>query len=152
MSITPVKTNNIKIDPHHIRKTLNGMIDIPEWLGNLFHGVGGILLIDDRHDLGRVIYYNRTTHYYHGKYSPDHPSALHHWMLGLWLVQLGSIINMLSELKNIATELLNDDEFLEGINANFNGETGNYVTLDEYKKELDEKYGNNDIITMMPKL
>lgn len=43
---------------------------------------GEQLIRDDSSDLGYFDYRNRRRHKYHGRHAPDHPSPVHHYMLG----------------------------------------------------------------------
>lgn len=71
-----------------------GIPKIPLEFFEMIHNVSEYLLLDDKHDIGRFSYFNRTDYYWKGQYSPDHPSPLHHWYLG-WIgmlfAQIGAI-------------------------------------------------------------
>lgn len=73
---------------------MQDMPKIPIQLFELIHNISMFLLLDDKHDIGRFSYHNRTDYYWKGRYSPDHPSPLHHWYigwLGLLTAQIGAI-------------------------------------------------------------
>lgn len=50
---------------------------------------GEQLIRDDKGDLGYFDYRNRRRHKYHGRYSPNHPSPVHHY-------QAGTVISLVS--------------------------------------------------------
>lgn len=96
------------------------------------------MLLDDKHDIGRFSYYNRTDYYWKGKYSPDHPSPLHHWYfgwLGMLFAQIGAIAMKGLEVAQTYESVQRGD--LSGIDAEvleMFDETP--VSLNDYNKEI----------------
>lgn len=69
-------------------------LSIPEC--EILYNLGETLLYDDRQDIGFFTYRKRQNHYYNGKKSEDHPSALHHWQLGALLVLFSEIAGLVA--------------------------------------------------------
>lgn len=63
-------------------------------LADIIHSTGIHMLEDDAQDIGYFEYSNRQSHYYHGVYSPDHPSPLHHWQFAIPLIAVGKLMGL----------------------------------------------------------
>ena len=61
------------------------MVEFDKDVAKILYNLGESMIHDDRGDLGYVTYRNRKLHHYGGKPAPDHPSPVHHWMLGTLL-------------------------------------------------------------------
>lgn len=61
------------------------MVEVDKDVAKILYNLGESMIHDDRGDLGYVTYRNRKLHHYGGKLAPDHPSPVHHWMLGTLL-------------------------------------------------------------------
>lgn len=127
------------IAPREIGDSM-GMLPIPMELFEIIHNISMFLLVDDKHDLGRGVYYERDDHYYHGRFSAHHPSMWHHWQIGLF----GLMISQLGTFVTKGMELFGDYKRI-GENGDLSGlddnilkiiEGDNTITLDEYKQEL----------------
>lgn len=117
-----------------------GVLPIPMELFEIIHNVSMFLLMDDKHDLGRGVYYERDDHYYHGRFSAHHPSMWHHWQIGV----LGLVVSQLGTFVTKGMELFGDYQRI-GQNGDLSGiddnilkiiEGDNTITLDEYKQEV----------------
>jgi hypothetical protein len=64
----------------------------PEEILKLMHNFGYALLKDDAHDIGFLRYDNRRGH-------PPHPSALHHYPVGIALMTIAQIGGMVAKMK-----------------------------------------------------
>jgi hypothetical protein len=90
-----------------IPKHLGDLVETPPLPMEIFeaiHNFSLYLILDDVHDLGRGQYYERIDHFYHGRKSPDHPSVLHHWQLGL----AGLLVSQVGSLLTKGLELYSD--------------------------------------------
>lgn len=76
------------------------MIKADDTLTNLMYTLGENLIMDDRGDLGYGSYKGRSSHIYHGRRSPNHPSPLHHYQAGTILCLLAQFLR----LTNVAAE------------------------------------------------
>ena len=126
------------IAPRSITEQM-GMIKPPMELFELIHNVSLYLLMDDAHDIGRGQYYHRTDYYYHGKKSFDHPSPMHHWILGYFGIltsQIGSAMVKAFEMFDDYNKLEKGD--LSGIDKDIIDlvEEDTAIPLEEYKQEL----------------
>lgn len=117
------------------------IMSFPTEIFELIHNFSMFLIKDDKHDIGQFIYYDRDSHYYHGKHSPDHPTAFHHWQIGLMglvISQLGSLISKGSEMYSDYKKIENGDmseidpEIMNIMNDN------NTISLDDYKQETSD--------------
>lgn len=118
-----------------------GDIDIPISFFEMIHNISMYLLHDDAHDLGFFSYYNRNSHYYQGKRSPDHPSPFHHYqiaIIGLLFAQVGSLFykgkEMYDSFKKIEGGDLSDldQSLIDTL------ETDNTISLDDYNNEVSD--------------
>jgi hypothetical protein len=71
------------------------------------YNLGRFLIEDDKFDVGHFAYRNRP-HYYHGEFSKDHPSPLHHWIYGTLLIVGAEVMGTLLTLKQMR------DGYIEG--------------------------------------
>jgi hypothetical protein len=71
---------------------------------------GKALIYDDKADLGFTSYKGRSSHKYHGKNAPNHPSPAHHWMAGTLLVMVSQFMALAATAQQAA------DAFGEDIN------------------------------------
>ena len=127
------------ISPRHIAQLVD-VPPLPDEFFKIIHDLSVFLIVDDRHDIGRSVYYNRSDHYYHGHHSPHHPSPYHHWQLGL----AGLIFSQLGSMFNQGMQLYNDYQQMEAGNIegmdpeilNLIKQDNNVVTLEQYKEEV----------------
>ena len=77
------------------------------------YDVGKALLVDDKMDIGYTIYYNRKGHLYHGRRSPHHPSALHHWQLAIPMILGSQILALIAKAKEVYTAFQEVDGIFE---------------------------------------
>ena len=68
----------------------------------ILYNIGKAMIYDDKGDLGYANYRGRTSHTYHGKKSPNHPSPFHHWQVGSALVLLSQFLS----LNNVAKDAM----------------------------------------------
>lgn len=73
-------------------------------LSKNLHEFGRILVMDDKSDIGYFEYYDRDSHYYHGKHSPHHPSPWHHWQVGGAFMLVGQLLGTIAALKEVQQE------------------------------------------------
>ena len=126
------------IAPRSITEQI-GLPKLPLELFEVIHNVSLYLLVDDKYDLGRGQYYNRSDHFYHGNFSPDHPSSLHHWILGYFGIltsQIGSAMVKAFEMFDDYNKLEKGD--LSGIDKDIIDlvEEDTAIPLEDYKQEL----------------
>jgi hypothetical protein len=67
------------------------------------YNLGHLLIHDDKGDLGFTTYHGRSSHTYHGKKAPDHPSPVHHWMAGTALVMISQIMALAATAQEAAS-------------------------------------------------
>jgi hypothetical protein len=130
-----------------IPKHLGDLVETPPLPMEIFeaiHNFSLYLILDDVHDLGRGQYYERIDHFYHGRKSPDHPSVLHHWQLGLaglLVSQVGSLLTkgleLYSDYKKIESGDLRDMD--PNIIDLLEEENTEVIPLEEYKDEVQMK-------------
>lgn len=115
-----------------------GNIDIPISLFEMIHNISMYLLLDDKHDLGRFVYYDRTDHWYHGSNNIHHESPFHHWqiaILGLMFAQVGSLFVKGKEMFDSFKKIESGD--LTGIDSSLiDSLEDNTISLEEYKGEI----------------
>lgn len=112
---------------------------LPMHFFELVHDISMFLILDDKHDIGRTVYYNRSDHWYHGKNNVHHPSPWHHYqigIMGLLVSQIGSIISKGMEMVGDYRKIEGGD--LSGIDKDIIDlvEMDNVVPLDEYQDEV----------------
>lgn len=76
---------------------------LPLEIFEMMHDLSLFLIVDDKHDLGHFAYSKRDDHYYHFKKSPDHPSPIHHWqigVIGLFVSQVGALVSKALDIKS----------------------------------------------------
>jgi hypothetical protein len=119
-----------------------GMLPVPMELFEILHNISMFLIRDDAGDVGYFRYSDRDHHYHHGKLSPDHPSVVHHWQIGvglLFLSQVGSLMNLgmgvYEDYKKAESGDVSgiDQDILDLVDA----DNSSSITLDEYKEEVD---------------
>ena len=116
------------------------MPKIPIEFFEMVHNISKFLLLDDRHDIGRFSYRNRTDYYWKGTYSPDHISPLHHWYLG-WIgmivAQIGAITMKGLEVAQTYDKVNrgNMSDVDSDVLAMFKDDDDS-IALDDYKEEL----------------
>jgi hypothetical protein len=123
-------------------KGIAELVDVPPIPMEFFeivHNLSMFLLIDDKHDLGRTVYYNRNDHYYHGHHSPHHPSPYHHWqigLMGLLFSQIGPMISQGLDMYNDYRRMEEGD--IEGMDPEIMRliKDDNALTLQDYKDEI----------------
>lgn len=116
-----------------------GNIEIPLSLFEMIHNVSMYLLLDDKHDLGRFAYYNRTDHWYHGNNNIDHPGVFHHWQIGIFGLLFSSIGSLLVKGREIYDNFKKiESGDLSGLDQSLidSLETDNTISLDDYNSEL----------------
>lgn len=107
-------------------------------LFELLHNFSMFLIRDDSHDIGHFTYYDRHNHFYHGRPSPHHPTALHHYQLGivgLLVSQIGSLISKGSEMYDDFKKCEKgevEDSSIDSIMED------NTVELSTYKQEVED--------------
>lgn len=118
-----------------------GNIDIPISFFEMIHNISMYLLHDDKHDLGRFAYYDRTDHWYHGSNNIHHPGIFHHWqvaIVGLLFSQIGSLFykgkEMYDSFKKIESGDLSDldQSLIDTL------ETDNTISLEDYNEEVSD--------------
>jgi hypothetical protein len=116
-----------------------GNVDIPLPFFEMIHNISMYLLLDDKHDLGRFSYYNRSDHWYHGNNNIHHPGIFHHWqigILGLLFSSVGSLLVKGKEIYESFKKIESGD--LSGIDDSLISslETDNTISLEEYNNEI----------------
>lgn len=71
----------------------------------MIYDLGEFLVLDDKDDTGKFSYRNRKYHTYHGKKSPNHPSPVHHWQLGGFMMLVGGIASLIEVAKEAQQDL-----------------------------------------------
>ncbi|NOJ30081.1 MAG: hypothetical protein DA328_07935 [Nitrososphaeraceae archaeon] len=112
-------------------EVINNLPEIPEWMPEIIHNVGLVLLQDDIHDIGYFQYYHRQHHYYNGKKSPKHPSPFHHWQIGLLMLVGAQFAGLLNQAKQLAVIMKEDNE----------------INYNDYMKEIND---NNRVLKILP--
>ena len=116
-----------------------GNIEIPISFFEMIHNISMYLLLDDKHDLGRFSYYNRSDHWYHGSNNVDHPGIYHHWQIGIFgllFAQVGSLFTKGKEMYDTFKKIESGD--LSGIDESLISsiETDNTISLEDYDNEV----------------
>ncbi len=118
-----------------------GNIDIPLPFFEMIHNISMYLLLDDKHDLGRFSYYNRSDHWYHGNNNIHHPGIFHHWQIGIFgllFSSIGSLIVKGKEMYEGFKKIEGGD--LSGLDQSLidSLETDNTISLEEYNNEISD--------------
>lgn len=79
----------------------------------ILYNLGKAMIYDDKADLGYTTYYGRKSHKYNGRYSPNHPSPLHHWQAGSILVLLSQFLSLNNIAKDAMAIAQEDDEIVD---------------------------------------
>lgn len=76
-------------------------------LSSLGLGIGGVILEDDAGDIGEFS-------------TPEHPSPLHHWQLGLGII-IASTIGLLLSTLYAQSQLMNKERYSSSTSGTSNG-------------------------------
>ena len=122
---------------------------LPLELFEMIHNVSMFLILEDKKDIGRFQYYDRTDYYWKGRFSPDHPSPWHHYhvgIFGLLISQIGSVVakglEMFDTYRKIESGDLSevDRDILDIM------EVDNTISLDDYTKEVKKILPTEEIV------
>lgn len=118
-----------------------GNIDIPISFFEMVHNISMFLIMEDKKDLGRFQYFNRSDYYYYNKHSPNHESPWHHWQIGL----IGLLFSHVGSLFYKGKEMYDSFKKIEGGDLSDLDqslidtlETDNTILLDDYNNEVSD--------------